>query len=584
MAFRNMQNLMMSVLRFIFQIFRPYKLYFLGLCSSCFLIAFGNVAQTFLIKKFIDLISGQSQDPLLLILGMYSIIQVGFVLSWRLYDWCFLRYSAYFRADTAAVFLKRLSVYAYSFFQNTFSGGIVSKVGDAFHLTPHLISTLFFPLGFCFFLSCLSLLVLSSIHILFSALLLGWIFFFWGLTFHSMKKGVFFGKDYAQVKSSILGQISDYIYNILTVKMFAAEAFENQRYQDARHHFIQTSHRQGYFLMNFYSQKGLLCLFYKLFILALLLYLHFYQSLTAGDFGLVMMVNLGLIDLFFSASGQLKEFITNWGNVDQAVQLLDQPILIQDAASAKALQITRGTIEFLDISFQYVEKAPLFKNLSVRIEGGSRVGLVGFSGGGKTTFVHLILRLYDIFSGQILIDGQNIQAVSQNSLRSSVTMIPQETSLFHRSLKENIRYGNLHASDEEIIQVCQKALAHDFIQSFPNGYDTMVGERGVKLSGGQKQRIAIARALLKDAPIMILDEATSHLDSVTEYNLQDNLMPAGKTLLVIAHRLSTLLTMDRILVFDQGQIVQDGIHADLIQQPGLYQKLWNQQGYLNSQT
>jgi ATP-binding cassette, subfamily B, bacterial len=220
----------------------------------------------------------------------------------------------------------------------------------------------------------------------------------------------------------------------------------------------------------------------------------------------------------------------------------------------------------------------------VRIEGGSRVGLVGFSGGGKTTFVHLILRLYDIFSGQILIDGQNIQAVSQNSLRSSVTMIPQETSLFHRSLKENIRYGNLHASDEEIIQVCQKALAHDFIQSFPNGYDTMVGERGVKLSGGQKQRIAIARALLKDAPIMILDEATSHLDSVTEYNLQDNLMPAGKTLLVIAHRLSTLLTMDRILVFDQGQIVQDGIHADLIQQPGLYQKLWNQQGYLNSQT
>ena len=204
---------------------------------------------------------------------------------------------------------------------------------------------------------------------------------------------------------------------------------------------------------------------------------------------------------------------------------------------------------------------------------------MGYSGGGKSTFVNLILRLYDVMKGSILIDGQDIRAVTQDSLRKHIAMIPQDPSLFHRSLMENIRYGRLDASDEDVIEAAKKAYAHEFISTLPQGYHSLVGERGVKLSGGQRQRIAIARAILKNAPIFILDEATSQLDSVTENLIQESLweLIQNKTTIVIAHRLSTLLHMDRILVFDKGMIIQDGTHHELLSKSGLYKQLWDAQ-------
>jgi len=207
------------------------------------------------------------------------------------------------------------------------------------------------------------------------------------------------------------------------------------------------------------------------------------------------------------------------------------------------------------------------------------VGLIGYSGSGKTTFANLILRLFDVTTGRILIDGQDIHGVTQESLRCNIAMIPQDTSLFHRALLENVRYGRLQASDEEVIEASKRAHAHEFICDLPSGYEALVGERGIKLSGGQRQRIAIARAILKDSPILILDEATSQLDSITEYNIQESLLELmqRKTTIVIAHRLSTLLRMDRILVFDRGKIIQDGSHADLLKAEGLYRTLWETQ-------
>ena len=209
------------------------------------------------------------------------------------------------------------------------------------------------------------------------------------------------------------------------------------------------------------------------------------------------------------------------------------------------------------------------------IEAGQKVGLVGYSGGGKSTFVNLILRLFDVTDGHILIDGQDIRNVTQDSLRSNIAMIPQDPSLFHRTLMENIRYGRIEATDEEVIEAAKKAHAHEFISKLPQGYESPVGERGVKLSGGQRQRIAIARAILKNAPILILDEATSQLDSVTESDIQESLweLMQGKTTIVIAHRLSTLLHMDRIIVFDQGKIVEDGTHTEFLRTMG-YIKLF----------
>ncbi|MGV8948429.1 MAG: ABC transporter ATP-binding protein [Candidatus Paracaedibacter sp.] len=238
-----------------------------------------------------------------------------------------------------------------------------------------------------------------------------------------------------------------------------------------------------------------------------------------------------------------------------------------------------GEIIFKDVGFHYKGTDPLFHKKSVVIKPGKKVGLVGFSGSGKTTFVNLILRLYDVTSGQILIDGQDIRDVTQDSLHEAIGMIPQDPSLFNHTLRENIRLGQTNATDAEIKLAAKKAYAHSFIKELPDQYDTMVGERGVKLSGGQRQRIAIARVVLKNAPILILDEATSQLDSVTEILIQDSMweLMQGKTALVIAHRLSTLLHMDRILVFDKGKIVQDGGHSELIAQEGLYKILWSAQ-------
>lgn len=252
---------------------------------------------------------------------------------------------------------------------------------------------------------------------------------------------------------------------------------------------------------------------------------------------------------------------------------------IQDKPDAVSLKCNSGQITFNNVKFHYDGTEPLFQNKSITIKTGQKVGLVGYSGGGKSTFVNLILRLYDVTDGAILIDDQDICNVTQDSLRAKIAMIPQDPSLFHRTLMENIRYGKIDASDDEVIEAAKKAHAHEFISKLPQGYESLVGERGVKLSGGQRQRIAIARAILKNAPILILDEATSQLDSVTESNIQESLweLMQDKTTIVIAHRLSTLLHMDRILVFDQGKIIEDGTHQELLDKNGMYRILWNAQ-------
>ena len=269
------------------------------------------------------------------------------------------------------------------------------------------------------------------------------------------------------------------------------------------------------------------------------------------------------------------------------------PLEILDKPNAITLNCTHGQITFDNVQFHYKGTEPLFQNKSIEINAGQKVGLVGYSGGGKSTFVNLILRLYDVTDGAIMIDGQDIRDVNQDSLRENIAMIPQDPSLFHRSLMENILYGRIDASDEEVIEAAKKAHAHEFITMLPQGYDSLVGERGIKLSGGQRQRIAIARAILKNAPILILDEATSQLDSVTESLIQESLWElmqgqtdtSGKTTIVIAHRLSTLLDMDRILVFDKGKIVEDGTHSKLLAKAALYKSLWDAQvgGFLDDE-
>ena len=293
----------------------------------------------------------------------------------------------------------------------------------------------------------------------------------------------------------------------------------------------------------------------------------------------MLLINISIADFFWELTKDFSEFSKLLGRITQALKVvLDKPEF-QDLPEAYELKVTRGAISFDRVLFHYKGITPLFHNKSVIIGAGQKVGLVGYSGSGKSTFVNLILRLYDVTEGSILIDGQDIRNCTQDSLRKNIAMIPQDPSLFHRTLIDNIRYGCENASDEEVVEAAKRAHAHDFIAKLPQGYNALVGERGVKLSGGQRQRIAIARAILKNAPILILDEATSALDSVVESDIQQSLweLMQGKTTIVIAHRLSTLLHMDRILVFEQGKIVEDGSHTQLLTKNGMYKTLWEAQ-------
>jgi ATP-binding cassette subfamily B protein len=293
----------------------------------------------------------------------------------------------------------------------------------------------------------------------------------------------------------------------------------------------------------------------------------------------VLTINISLIQILWNFSHYIHDLAEVIGRVNQGLSIVLMPIQIKDTEYAEVLKVTDGEIIFDAVKFGYKNSDPLFDNLSIKIDPYQKVGLVGYSGSGKTTFVNLILRLYDINEGRILIDGQNIREVTQTSLRKAIGVIPQDPTLFHRSIKDNIGYSRPEASEEEIITAAKKAQAHQFIVQLPEGYDSLVGERGVKLSGGQRQRIAIARAFLKDPPILVLDEATSQLDSITEGLIQNSLLELfeGKTTLTVAHRLSTLMYMDRILVFDQGKIVEDGSHAQLLHFKGLYKAMWDAQ-------
>jgi ATP-binding cassette subfamily B protein len=317
----------------------------------------------------------------------------------------------------------------------------------------------------------------------------------------------------------------------------------------------------------------------QIFVLYLMVNMWLNGKISAGMVVLIQIYMFAAFDHLWDLGKSMVRLFKALADAKEMVDIFDEKPDIEDIKNPEKCLISRGEINFQNVNFEYVKGFPVFSEFNFKIKPGEKVGLVGHSGSGKSTIVKMLLRFADVKSGGILIDGQNIAKLRQDDLRQKVSYVPQEPILFHRSIKENIGYAKHGASDEEIIDAAKKAHAHEFISQLPKGYDTMVGERGVKLSGGERQRIAIARAMLKDSPILMLDEATSSLDSISESYIQDAFdeLMKGKTTVVIAHRLSTVQKMDRIIVLDKGHIVEEGTHKELLEKKGFYAALWERQ-------
>ena len=384
----------------------------------------------------------------------------------------------------------------------------------------------------------------------------------------------------ASVSNKRTGQLSDAITNIISVKSYASEKYEHKRFEkwqrevfDSSYAVLKADTKRNYCFDTIFWLINVLIVFLMLF--------------GQGGFGLtlatlILIVNYSstLMNDLWNVHSIFKTMNRIFGDASEMTEILDTPDDVVDSDNAKDLVLTDAEILFDKIVFQHEKaKKSIFEDFTLRIKPGERVGLVGVSGSGKTTLTKLLLRFADVKKGAIYIDGQDIRDVTQKSLREAIAYVPQESSLFHRSVYDNIAYGRPGATEEEVYEAARLANADEFIAGLPDGYDTMVGERGVKLSGGQRQRIAIARAILKDAPILVLDEATSALDSESEALIQEalaNLME-GRTSIVVAHRLSTIAGLDSIVVLDNGKIVERGTHAELLKNGGEYAKLWGRQ-------
>jgi ATP-binding cassette, subfamily B, bacterial len=575
-----------EIIHFIKTTLRPYYKYVSVMFFSGVVWAIDLSLRPYLFKVILNIVAETPPEaisqiilfPVLYYLGILTLLS----FSYRLYDFFIeVRMMPEWTAHIIKTGFSGVMHNNYTFFQKTLSGSISARINDLAESVPNLFQILIDKFITRIFGISIVLFTLYTVNTIFLLITAIWLFMFVILSFFTGIKGRELSNKRFMQSAYMTGSMVDVFSNISTVWFFSATNYEKTRFNNG----IQK-------VVAFVQQVELLRFFAWLFfgisfiaLQALSLYFLVQQRsqnlITVGDFSLILTLNLSLANFIWDLARDFSQFAKHLGRITQSLSTLYETSDIVDVSDAKPLIVTGGTIKFEDVNFYFRGEAPLFQHKTVTIPAGQKVGLVGSSGSGKTTFVNLILRLYDVKSGKILIDDQDIRSVTLQSLRDSIIVVQQESALFHRSIKENIAYGmSEEITMKDIIEAAKKAQIHDMIIRLPHGYDTVIGQEGFKPSGGERQRLGIARGhMKKNAKIVILDEITSQLDLKNEASILQNLLNLieGKTTIIIAHRLSTLLYVDRILVFHQGKIVQDGTHEELLSKEGFYKSLWDMQ-------
>lgn len=471
-----------------------------------------------------------------------------------------------------------------SFYQDDFAGRIATKVMQTSLAVRETVMKLLDVLVYILVYFTSMLVMIASADLRLVIPMLVWLALYVGLQWYFVPRLKSVSTEQADARSTMTGRIVDSYTNITTVKLFAHTQKEAEYAKSSMRIFLDTVYRQMRLVTGISVSVQIINYLLAFSIAAVSIALWTDSAITVGAIAIAVSLALRLNGMSQWIMWEISSLFENIGTVTDGMNTLSKTTIIQDEPNAKALVVNHGKIDFNQVCFHYGEQTGVIEDLNLNIKAGEKVGLVGRSGAGKSTLVNLLMRFYDVEKGQINIDDQDIKTVTQDSLRSQIGMVTQDTSLLHRTIRENILYGNPSASEEQLDRAIKQAQAYDFIQelSDPNGnhgLDAQVGERGVKLSGGQRQRIAIARVLLKNAPILLLDEATSALDSEVEAAIQESLheLMQGKTVIAIAHRLSTIAAMDRLIVLDQGRVVEQGTHHELIAAGGIYAQLWAHQ-------
>lgn len=536
-------------------------------------------------KKFFDLLSTGEATPGI-VSQLYGAIITIFILHF--FEWLTMRgvgfadsfFSARVMADLRHRAFGSLLDHSYGFFANNFTGSLVLKVNrlarsfercfDRFyHSLLRLAVRIIIIIGVLWHYNKFLGIAMTAYLVVF--VIVNFFIARWKLPYDAAR---------AVQDSKTTGVLADALTNHTTMQLFAARAFESNRYGASLEDWRKTYVRAWcYGEVNNGVQAFIMITFeFFLFYYAI----RYWQAgvLSLGTIFLAQVYFLQLLGQLWDFGRTIRDIYESFADSQEMVDIMNMKPSIKDAPAAPTLTVSKGEVHMTNLIFYYKSSTRVLDTITIRIKPGERVAFIGPSGAGKSTLVKLLLRLYDIQKGSIAIDGQDIRSVSQESLRAMIGFVPQEPILFHRSLLENIRYGKRDASDQEVLRASHLAHCDEFIEALPNTYETLVGERGIKLSGGERQRIAIARVILKNAPLLVLDEATSSLDSHSEGLIQDALqkMMKGKTTIAIAHRLSTIRSMDRILVLNKGAICEEGNHAQLLKRPrSLYHKLWSLQ-------